>query len=62
MRELQRCRREGDWEDHVTKFEARIRSFTDASTAAAIMLYFERNWFVDLWRGAQLAFLGWVTH
>ncbi|KAJ7140880.1 hypothetical protein C8R44DRAFT_726592 [Mycena epipterygia] len=30
VRELQRCRRDADWEDHITKFEERIRSFTDA--------------------------------
>ena len=51
VRELQRCCVAEDWAAEVEKFKTRIASFTDASTAHAIILYFERNWFIDLWRG-----------
>ncbi|KAJ7884058.1 hypothetical protein B0H13DRAFT_1890127 [Mycena leptocephala] len=50
VRELQRCHSDAEWDAEVGKFKTRIASFTDASTTGTIMQYFERNWFIPLWR------------
>ncbi|KAJ6503095.1 hypothetical protein DFH09DRAFT_942314, partial [Mycena vulgaris] len=50
VRELQRCRSAEDWEDDVEMFKSRIATFTNRTTKTAIIAYFEKNWFVDLWR------------
>ncbi|KAJ7108452.1 hypothetical protein C8R43DRAFT_905380, partial [Mycena crocata] len=50
VRELQRCRSDDQWETEVERFRSRIASFADARTTTIIMQYFERNWFIPLWR------------
>ncbi|KAJ7121118.1 hypothetical protein C8R44DRAFT_736802 [Mycena epipterygia] len=50
VRELQRCRVDAHWDTEVGTFKERIESFANANTTSMIMQYFERNWFIPLWR------------